>query len=126
MANKLLHKKSAVEEKTPAPVNLDYGELAINYNDGNIYIKKSDDSIAEMKRLDVRLNETDITNMIYTDGDITQIEYSTGNKIVLNYNVNEDVQSIDYYATDSITHLYTQTLIYNVDLDLTGTTWSNA
>lgn len=125
MANKVLHKKSAVENKAPLPASLDYGELAINLHDGNIYLKKSDDTIAEMKRLDERLNSTDVTNMVYNvDGDLSEVHYSTGNKTILNYNAGGDLASVDYYATDSTTHIYTQTLNYDINANLINTSWS--
>lgn len=45
MANKLLLKKSSVANKVPLATDLDYGELAINYSDGKLYYKSSNDSI---------------------------------------------------------------------------------
>lgn len=126
MANIIKLKKSAVENKKPA--TLEYGEIALNYKDGNIYYKNSEDAIAEMKRLDTRLGETDVSNMVYdpvTD-DLTEVTYATGNKIVLNYDVDGDLDYVNYYATDGLTHLFTQTLSYDANKNLTGTTWSAA
>lgn len=125
MANKILHKKSAIENKIPAPSSLDLGEIAINYMDGNIFIKKADNSIAEMKRLDERLNSTDVINMNYNiDGDLVEVNYSTGNKTVLNYNNDGDLSSVYYYGINGTTHLYTQTLNYDIDGNLTSTSWT--
>lgn len=125
MANKVLHKKSAVENKAPLPASLDYGELAINLHDGNIYLKKSDDTIAEMKRLDERLNATDVTNMQYNvSGDLIEVTYSTGNRTTLNYNVSGDLHTVDYYATNGTTHIYTQTLNYDANGNLLSTSWA--
>jgi archaellum component FlaG (FlaF/FlaG flagellin family) len=45
MANKVLLKKSSVAAKVPVAADLDYGELALNYQDGKIYYKKADNSI---------------------------------------------------------------------------------
>ena len=124
MANTILHKRSSVEEKKPQSSALELGELAINLHDGNIYLKKSDNTIAEMKRLDERLNATDVTEMTYNlDGDLTVVTYVTGNKTILNY-TNGDLTSVDYYATDSSTHLFTQTLNYNLNGDLLSTEWA--
>ena len=124
MANKILHKRSSVEEKKPQPSALELGELAVNLHDGNIYLKKSDNTISEMKRLDERLNSTDVTEMTYnSEGDLSVVVYSTGNKTILNY-TNGDLTSVDYYATDSSTHLFTQTLVYNVNGDLLSTEWT--
>ena len=41
-------KRSAVPNKIPLPGDLDYGEIAINYQDGIIYYKKPDGTIAAM------------------------------------------------------------------------------
>ena len=45
MVNKLLLKKSSVTEKVPLTTDLDYGELALNYADGKLYYKKSNDLV---------------------------------------------------------------------------------
>jgi len=124
MANKLLHKRSAVEEKKPIAANVELGELALNIHDGNIYFKKSDNTIAEMKRLDERLNATDVTLMSYNlDGDLIEVAYITGNRTVLNYTLG-DLSSVDYYAINGTTHLFTQTLNYNINGDLVSTEWT--
>ena len=120
--NKILLKKSNVENKKP--VDLDYGEIALNYHDGNIYYKNSNNVMSEIKRLDERLNATDVSNMIYdTNEDLIEVEYITGNKILFNY-TNGDLTSADYYATDGTTHLYTQTLTYDTNGNITGSSWS--
>jgi hypothetical protein len=126
MANIIKLKKSNVENKSPAA--LEYGEIAINYRDGNIYYKDVDDNIAEMKRLDSRLNEIDITSMTYdpVSEDLTEVVYVSGNKIQLFYYVDGDLDYVDYYAIDSITKLFTQLLTYDVDKNLIGTVWSVA
>jgi hypothetical protein len=45
MPNKVLLKKSSVAAKVPVAADLDYGEIALNYQDGKIYYKKADNSI---------------------------------------------------------------------------------
>lgn len=45
MANKIILKRSSVEGKSPSAIDLEYGELALNYADGKIYFKKSDNTI---------------------------------------------------------------------------------
>ena len=42
MANTIKLKKSVVASRAPTVNDLEYGELAINYNDGKLYFKKSD------------------------------------------------------------------------------------
>lgn len=124
MTNTIQLKRTNVENK--APTTLEHGELAVNYHDGNIYYKDNANNIAEMKRLDSRLNEIDVTNMTYNGGgDLTEVTYATGNKIVLNYTTG-DLTSVDYYAVDGLTHLFTQTLTYDGGGNVQTTTWSAA
>ena len=104
----------------------------MNYKDGNIYYKDTNDNIKEFKRLDSILAETDVTSMAYNaSGDLSEVIYETGNKIVMNYaevsTVDYDVGdllSVDYFSTDS-THLFTQTITYQ-SKNMIGTTWSEA
>lgn len=124
MANTILLKKSGVENKKPSDLAL--GEIALNYHDGNIYFKDGSNNIAEMKRLDERLNATDVASMTYDPitTDLSTVTYVTGNKIALHYDVDGDLSYVDYYGVDGTTKLFTQTLTYNGSKDLIGTTWS--
>lgn len=45
MATKVLLKKSSVPNKVPLDTDLEYGELALNYADGNLYFKDSSNVI---------------------------------------------------------------------------------
>lgn len=45
MPNKITIKRSSVVGKSPQAADLDYGELAINYADGKLYYKTSDNTI---------------------------------------------------------------------------------
>ena len=47
MSNKIILKKSAVASKVPTISDLDYGELALNYADGKLYYKNSNNAIDE-------------------------------------------------------------------------------
>lgn len=46
MSNKIILKKSSVGAKVPLTTDLDYGEVALNYNDGKLYFKNSSNNIA--------------------------------------------------------------------------------
>ena len=59
MANKVLIKKSSVPGKVPT--NLDYGELAINYNDGRIFYNNANTEIGVVEFR----SDTPIDNMIF-------------------------------------------------------------
>ena len=122
--NVIQFKKTNIENKAPADLSI--GEIAINYHDGNIYYKNSANNIAQMKRLDARLNEIDVASMTYNiGGDLDTVVYVTGNKIVLHY-TSGDLTSVDYYSVDGVTKLFTQTLSYNINGDVQSTTWSAA
>lgn len=45
MANQIILKKSSQAGKIPVVSDLNYGEIAINYADGVIYYKRSDNTI---------------------------------------------------------------------------------
>lgn len=45
---KIVHKRSATASQIPAAGQLDYGELAINYTDGKVFMKKADDSVIQV------------------------------------------------------------------------------
>jgi hypothetical protein len=49
MPNKIILKKSAVASKIPTVSDLDYGELALNYADGKLYYKNSNNAIDEFR-----------------------------------------------------------------------------
>jgi hypothetical protein len=43
--NRILLKKSSVEGKIPGPFDIEFGELALNFSDGRLYFKNSDNNI---------------------------------------------------------------------------------
>lgn len=45
MGNKVILKRSSVADKAPTTVDLDYGELALNYTDGRLYYRTNADEI---------------------------------------------------------------------------------
>ena len=46
MTNKITLKKSSIGDKVPLPGDLEYGELALNYADGNLFYKNSSNAIS--------------------------------------------------------------------------------
>ena len=73
MANKIILKKSSVVDKVPLAGDLDYGELAINYADGKIYFKASNNSVKYfkdiLKQIDIALNaDVPFVNRVKIDG----------------------------------------------------------
>ena len=45
MSNKITLKKSSIGDKIPGPGDLEYGELALNYTDGNLFYKDSSNAV---------------------------------------------------------------------------------
>lgn len=45
MSSKIILKKSSVPSKAPLPGDLSYGELALNYADGQLYYKDSNNEV---------------------------------------------------------------------------------
>jgi hypothetical protein len=48
MSNKITIKRSSVAGKVPLPGDLEYGEFALNYTDGNLFFKDSSNNIATL------------------------------------------------------------------------------
>ena len=48
MTTSIKFKRSSVEGKVPTTEQLDFGELAINTYDGEIYLKRNKDSLEEI------------------------------------------------------------------------------
>lgn len=48
MSSKIILKKSSVSSKVPLVTDLEYGELALNYADGALYYKRTDNSIRNL------------------------------------------------------------------------------
>lgn len=85
MANtKLKLKKSSVANRVPGSSDLEYGELAINYNDGKLYYKNSSNAIKAFG--DSAATETLITS--YVDSDYVQLRsggiIGQANTVILN------------------------------------------
>jgi hypothetical protein len=48
MANNILLKKSSVQDKVPVADDLQYGELALNFADGNLFFKTSGNAVGTL------------------------------------------------------------------------------
>jgi len=83
MANKVLLKRSSVAGKTPNASDLQYGELALNYNDGVLYYKDTSNTVQSISgsgggsatTLD---GLTDVTITGVVDGDVLQYDSASG------------------------------------------------
>lgn len=84
----LLHKKSAVSGKTPTASQLEYGELAVNYNSDSPFIslKDSDDNIVKIVPADNvtaltvdNVNQKILLDKVNADGTVQQLSGNAEN-----------------------------------------------
>lgn len=92
--SKIIHTKSEVVGAIPAVNSISYGEIAVNYTDGNLYIKKSNDVIEKIASTAHDKNITDLQSDIFViKGEIDynrvtlQQEMRTSDDITSNTNV---------------------------------------
>jgi hypothetical protein len=82
MTNKITLKRSSQAAKVPEPGDLDYGELALNFTDGNLFFKSNANvitTLASTKFVSVTGNVTG--GNIVTAGQITATGNITGTNI---------------------------------------------
>jgi hypothetical protein len=93
----IINKKSSVPGKIPASADLELGELAINIHDGDVYIKKSDNSV-------IKVGDGGLVNWTETDGHILPNTNDT-------YDIGSSALKIrDLYMSGSTIHLGTQSI----------------
>jgi hypothetical protein len=107
MANKIILKKSSVAAKVPLTTDLEYGELAINYADGKLYYKKSDNTIDEF------ISAGGTSEVISVDGNtgivtsaqlLTAIKKEDGSGSGLDADLLDGQDSSYYAASSSLTN----------------------
>jgi hypothetical protein len=69
--NKILLKKSSVSGKQPAANDIDFGELAINFADGRLYFRDSNDEIQFFEKVGGSTEEN--LNALLTDLDLGSV-----------------------------------------------------
>lgn len=74
MSNKITIKRSAVPGKIPLPGDLEFGEFAINYADGNLFFKDSSNSVATLAS----------TQFVSVTGNVTAAGNISGNYFIGN------------------------------------------
>lgn len=83
--SKVILKKSSVASKVPTSGDLEYGELAINYTDGALYYKNSDNTVQVLNPsasapVTYTADSISLTNGVYVSGSVTDIQtYNDGN-----------------------------------------------
>jgi len=82
-SNKILLKKSSVAGKIPATGDIDFGELALNFTDGRLYFRDSNDQIQFFERasqevsenFNILLNDLDCGTIDSTDNITDQLDH---------------------------------------------------
>jgi len=105
--NKIILKKSAVAGKVPVATDLEFGELAVNYEDGRIYFKTASSTIDFFQKV----SDTDdvsegSNNLYYTDA---RANTAIDNRVTQNFvnDLNVDAQTLegndsDFFITQAV------------------------
>lgn len=89
---KIIHKKSSVADKSPLTTDLDYGEMALNYNDGKLFYKNSSNVIKSFIDSDnIKISIADYLN----DGSLTSINFNNNTSLVDSANSLYILDSVD-------------------------------
>lgn len=123
MANKVLLKRSSVAGKQPNATDLEYGELALNYQDGVLYYKDTSNTVQSISgsgggsatTLD---GLTDVTIAGVADGDVLQYDSVTGDWV--NAPAGSVSTSFDGLADVTVSTATPSQLVY-----YDGTEWKN-
>ena len=119
MANKVLLKKSSITAKIPTIDDLDYGELAINYADGKLYFKKSNNTIDSFASSTASSTVSSVDGNV---GDITATQLLTAIKKVdgsgsgLDADLLDGLTGTDYARSGNNTDIVSLTPDY-IDFD---------
>ena len=73
MASRIKHKRSSVAGRVPVAGDLEAGELALNTNDGKVYLKKDDNSILDVNSTIFKNNTSVTTTDTGSDGAVTTV-----------------------------------------------------
>ena len=114
MSNTIKLKKSSVAAKVPLASDLDYGELAINYTDGNLFFKNSNNNIQPLAS----------TQFVSVTGNVTNdcTLSSSGHSICLGTYIWTDDHSNDASSNKGaliMTGNTQQNLVSNINIDST-------
>ena len=102
MATTIKHYRSGTATNTPSVGNLEYGVLALNYNDGKIFYKNSSDAVAEFTSGSASLTNTTDTNgwlqfasaTTYTSGALLKIKNNTNTVFKVNFDGSLGLESV--------------------------------
>ncbi len=87
MASRIKHKRSSVAGKVPVAADLEAGELALNTNDGKVFLKKDDNSILDITSTifkndsNVTVTDTGSNGTVTTTADGVQVISATSTHV---------------------------------------------
>ena len=112
MSNQIILKKSSVTGKVPQTYDLEYGEVALNYADGKLYFKDSNNSISNIGKNADTANSLQTPRLISISGD------ATGS---VSFNGSSDVDiALTVNSTSTTYSISAQLAVGGVDIRLTG------
>lgn len=118
MANKIVLKKSSVVGRVPEPSDLDYGELALNYADGRLYYKNTNNAVASLGGAQ-NFVQIDRQSYTATEGQTTfVINYSPPYVDVYVNGIH--ISDEDYTATNGTSIVLTEACVAGDQVDVVG------
>jgi hypothetical protein len=112
MSNQIILKKSSVTGKVPQTYDLEYGEVALNYADGKLYFKDSNNSISNIGKNADTANSLQTPRLISISGDATgSVSFDGSSDVDIALTVN---------STSTTYSISAELAIGGVDIRLTG------
>ena len=123
MSTRIVHKRSAEANKQPQAADLAAGELAINTNDGKIFLKKDDDTVVDTTKQIFDQDTSVVTSdtgtgsitanvdgtqklQITADGVTVDGPITVNSKETLFFNDADNDKYVAFQAPDSVDHSY--------------------
>jgi len=111
--SKIILKKSSVTDKTPVVGDLEYGELAINYADGKLFYKKSDNTIQQLNS--ATFSGGTVTGAVNITNNTTSSSTTTGALTVTGgVGVGGSIYAPNYYLSGG-SSLSTASIVFVID-----------
>ena len=116
--SKIIHTKSEAVGAAPIANSLSYGEIAINYSDGHMYIKKADNTVKKVASTDFPIKieglETAV-NSINATISFLNLQFVKADNLNFgrdNVNANSDNDSLTYGLANEVTNAAERSIIF--------------
>ena len=116
--SKIIHTKSEAVGAAPVPNSLSYGEIAINYSDGHLYIKKADNTVKKVASTDFPLKITaleDAVDAINATVGFLDLQFVAATDLNFgrgNVNANSDNDALTYGLENEVTNAAERSIIF--------------